>query len=242
MTKNKKSILPYFLTLIPLLSLGQIEQRVNLKNGSDNTSRVIYNREYRNSATDIKYSYIKGSPYLNDSLTIGKIRLLNGDSIISYMRYDMYADEIEFLKNEKLYTVYNKSELDYIIIGDITFIYTKYIDDNQFIKGYLIELIKDKVSLFSSKHVQFISARPPQTMPYSEASPAKFSQVETKWYFAINKQPISQFDTNNEGIKLISLNNDIYRKLKQYIKINKLKIKRKEDLIKLIIYYNSLLE
>lgn len=224
------------------VSYAQNNQRINLTNGSDNTSRVVYNREYRIVERQFDYSAIDGSPYLDDELVLGYGILKNGDSLSFYMRYDMYSDEIEYLKADKLYTITNKPDLYYIVLNNYRFVYKDYISDGIITKGFLIQLYDDNYSLFEKKYTKFQDAKPQKTMPFSEATPAKFKTPRSEWYFSTNSVPISQFTPDNSGLKLISQNDAILKKLKSFIKQNHLKIRKEEDMISLFKYYNSILE
>jgi hypothetical protein len=223
------------------ISIGQNYQRVNINSLSDNTARVIYNRDFRVVETLIDYSTIEGTAYLDDQLVLGYVRLKNGDSLNYYMRYDMYSDEIEYLKEGSLYVISNKNILDFVSLNNEYFVYENYITNNKIIKGYLIQSYKNKISLYRKEQVVFEDKKPPQTMPYSEGNPARFNKLRTTWLFSSETKPIVAFSTDNEGLKLISGSNDQYKMLKAFIKENHLKIKKEEDLITLFRYYNSLL-
>jgi hypothetical protein len=76
-------------------------------------------------------------------------------------------------------------------------------------------------------------------MPYREATPDQFKATPVKWYFTYNNSTITQFKPDNAGLKEVSAK--YYTELKAYIKANKLKIKKEDDLVTLFEYYNKLL-
>lgn len=242
MKKHLKTLLFAIVLFAPKILYSQIYQHVNIKSGLDNTSRVLYNRDFRVADRKIDYSAIKGTSYLSEDLTLGYVKFVNGDSSNYYMRYDMYSDEIEYLKEDTLFVIINKDKVEYIYLNDYIIVHSHYILDDQITKGYLIQSYKDKISLYRKEHVVFEDARPPQAMPYSEGNPARFKKMRTTWLFSSEAKPITTFSTDNDGLKLISGNNDQYKKLKAFIKENRLKIKKEDDLVILFEYYNSLLK
>jgi hypothetical protein len=200
----------------------------------------VYYGDFEIMSSKLDYQDISGSPYLNDELVLGQVIFKKGDSAEYYLRYDIYADEIEYLKNKSLYAVINMPALDHINLNEQTIVYQTYYENGKQSSGFLLQLVTDKYSLYQKLRVKFKDAQPGQSMPYREATPTRFKSTPIKWYFSNDDSPITQFDPYNAGLKQVSTK--YFAELKAYIKANKLKIKKEDDLVTLFEYYNDLLK
>jgi hypothetical protein len=204
----------------------------------DINSRV-YHGDYENLDRKLNYADIEGSPYLSEDLILGEVIFKNGDSAEYYLRYDIYSDEVEYLKNKRLFAVVNMTELDHIKLKDQKFVYKTYYEGDQPMTGYLVQLVTDRCNLYQQHRTQFEEAQPGQSMPFREPSPARFKRLTDKWYFSKEKSAIREFTPNNAGLKQISTEH--FDDLRAFVKTNKLKIRKEEDLVALFEYYNDLL-
>jgi hypothetical protein len=202
-------------------------------------TKDVYYGDFEIISTKLNYSDIAGSPYLNKDLVLGQVIFKSGDTTAYYLRYDMYRDDMEYLINKSLYSVVNIPALDHIDLNGQRIVYKTYYDNNRLSKGYLIQLVIDQCSLYQKLQVKFEDAQPMQSMPFREATPAQFKSTPVKWYFTADDLTIKQFKPDNAGLKQVSVKH--YAKLKAYIKANRLKIKKEDDLVTLFKYYNELL-
>ena len=200
----------------------------------------VYYGDFEIMGGKLIYKDISGSPYLNDELVLGQVIFKKGDIAEYYLRYDIYADEIEYLKNKSLYSVINMPALDHINLNGQRIVYQSYFENGKQSSGFLIELVTNKCSLYQKLRVKFADAQPGQSMPYREATPDQFKATPIKWYFTANNLTITQFQPDNAGLKQVSAKH--FAELKAYIKANKLKIKKEDDLVTLFEYYNKLLQ
>ena len=199
----------------------------------------VYYGDFEILSSKLNYKDISGSPYLNDELVLGQVIFNNGDTTEYYLRYDMYRDEIEYLKNESLYSVINIPALDHINLGGQRIVYETNYDNGRESSGYLIQMVTNQCSLYKKLRVKFEDAQPGNSMPFREATPTRFKTSPVKWYFTSDNLTITQFKPDNAGLKQVSAK--YHTNLKAYIKANKLKIKREDDLVTLFEYYNELL-
>ncbi len=200
----------------------------------------LYIGEYEVLSSKLNYSHIKGSPYLNDDLILGQVIFKNGDSVSYYLRYDMYSDEIEYLQNKRLFTIVNMAALNHINLNGQKFVYQTYYDDGERSRGYLVQLVTNQCSLYRKNHVEFEDAQMGQARPFREASPAQFKPMAVHWYYACDTSPITEISLNSAGLRLIS--NKHFDKLRTFVKANKLKTRKEDDLVTLIEYFNELLK
>ena len=202
-------------------------------------TKDVYYGDFEIISTKLNYSDIEGSPYLNKDLVLGQVIFENGDTTEYYLRYDMYSDDIEYLINKSLYSVVNIPALDHIDLNGQRIVYQPFYKNGRQSKGYLVQLVTAQCSLYQKLQVKFEDAQPMQSMPFREATHAQFKSTPVKWYFTSEDLTIKQFKPDNAGLKQVSAKH--YAKLKDYIKANKLKIKKEDDLVTLFEYYNELL-
>ena len=200
----------------------------------------VYYGDFEIMGSKLNYQDISGSPYLNDELVLGQVIFKKGDSAEYYLRYDIYADEIEYLKNKSLYSVINMPALDHINLNEQRIVYQTYYENGKQSSGFLLQLVTNKCSLYQKLGVKFQDSQPGQSMPFREATPTRFKSTPIKWYFSTDNSTITQFNPDNAGLKQVFAEH--FTELKAYIKANKLKIKKEDDLVALFEYYNMLLK
>jgi hypothetical protein len=207
--------------------------------------RYIGNDEYRGNfepiTREIDYSNIKGSPYLDKKLIRGFVKFNNGDSSVYFLRYDIFSGDMEYLDQDKLFTILKiqLTQLDYISLNNQILVYKDYYIKNKQHTGFLQEMLRNKCSLYQRYRVEFQPAKPAETT-YHEPTPAQFKRKPAQWYYACGNERISLFTTDNIGLRQIG--GPYYGQLKAYLKKNKLKMKRPADLVALFTYYNTLVE
>ncbi|MCD0480763.1 hypothetical protein LPB90_20155 [Chryseobacterium sp. LC2016-29] len=184
----------------------------------------------------MSYSEISGSPYLNKDFVNG-----HADCCKEHipMRYDTYADQIEYKKGGKIYILLKEAPYSKIFLADInTTLVLEDINKNNK-PHYFVLLTEGKISLLkqiSSKIESSIN----NTQKFSSSQKTtSFHQTEPKYYLK------SQIDNGSTYLNVKSLkdiiniypdkNNDI----KSYIKYNKTKFTNEESLVKLIDFINK---
>lgn len=181
------------------------------------------------------YSTIKGTPYLSDDFTQGEI--YTKDSILykALLRFNIYEDEIEFKSDSVIRWIAEPQDIVYVKIDKSVFIYI-HPDKKRNKKGFYYELLEGgKCKLLLRRNAEFLPAEPAK--PYIDAKPARFSMINSTYFLQIDNG-LPQSITNRKSIE-----NAFPEKssvITRYIKKEKISIKEKEDLIKLVKYYNSM--
>jgi hypothetical protein len=184
----------------------------------------------------INYENIQGSPYLDEELIQGYVKFSLGDSNVYFLRYNIYADEMEYLDGSSLKIISNPSELDHVHVNKHSFYYTTYKFRNSFKEGYLEKLVDGTVELYLKYDVDFKKYEEAKSS-YHEAKPERFETGQPTWYASVENGPIKNFEVNKSGLE--SIFQDDYAEVQKYIKSNKLKLRKEEDVIKLFEHYNS---
>ena len=229
-------------TFIMILLAIMISASQSLAQTFIDRNSYTYFGDFEAISLKLNYQDISGSPYLNDDLVLGQVVFNSGDSIAYYLRYDMYADEMEYLNknNKSLNVAVNIPALDHIYLDGHRFVSKSYFENGKQSSGFLVQLVSGQCSLYKSVRVKFEEAQAEQSMPFREATPEQFKSTPAKWYFGYDSSTITSFNPSNAGLKQVFEKH--YTKVKDFIKANRLKPKKEEDLITLFEYYNELLK
>lgn len=179
------------------------------------------------------YSDVQGSPFLYKDFISGELKLNNGTTYKGSLRYDIYGDQIEFKTSDgEIYAVKNPETIQMAILGDQKF---NYFESGEFnnVKGYYEVLVIGNYSLFEK--YQVILKDPETARPYVEAKPAKFLEQDSK--FLIMNTDGQFIEINNK--KDLLLGNGDQKKIEQFLKENKTKPSKKEDLIRFVEFLNK---
>jgi hypothetical protein len=187
-----------------------------------------------NSPANLPYENIKGSPFLFEDFVNGKVKLKDGKTYEGPLRYDIYADEIEFKTSEgEIYTVINPETIEKISLNEKQFIFIP--KSNKSKQGGYFEVLVEGEYLLLTKHGVILKDPVPEK-PYVAAKPATFITKDGKYYLQNENSGLVEIK-NKEAVTSIDPNksNDISK----FIKENKLKLSDKTDLITLVNFLNA---
>lgn len=183
-------------------------------------------------------SNIKGSPYWREefqsaTLFSGSEKRYRG----LLMRYNIYSDQIEF-KNEKdqVQVLTNPEIVRLIEIGEDKIVYRPYQMGGQSVDfGFFLVLEEGPVHLLVKKMMIVQEAKPAGA--YAEAEPARFVSKPDTYFIQSEGRP-ARVIVGKKG--LVELFPDKHKEVSGYIKKNKIKTSKPEELIELVRYYNGL--
>lgn len=181
-----------------------------------------------------QYQGILGSPYLFSEFKDAEV--LTKDSILykGKLRYDMYADEMEYKVKDGIYWLANPERVSYIKIDSLKFIF--YPEPVGKDPGTYYQLLVDGgCRLLVRNDVLFVDAV--KAKPYQDPVPAKFIKRKDFFYLTKGKASIVKIGNKKSILKYLS---DHSSELSDYIKQNHISLTRKDDLIKLVTFYNKL--
>jgi len=199
----------------------------------DKMTRELDNREFIEGSREVKInSNISGSPYLNDSFLSGIVYSKKQEEIAGQYRFNIYADEIEFIKDEKIYSITQLDKYNYFTIGDNKFFYQSYMDGEKTKKGFMIVLAEGNYSLFLKKKIVYMPEE--QGQPYTIPKPNRFEPGEDSYYIASKSDPAKKITSIKELKKAFP---EIVPMIDSYKESKNLK--KKKSLINLVNYLNS---
>lgn len=181
------------------------------------------------------YLDIAGDPYLNNDFIEGKI--ITNDNVVlkGQLRYNIYADEMEFIVKENVYWIDNQDRIESIQYGDHTFMYYLKGED-KFDRGDYYEVLEDgPTKLLLRRKVVLLDAVPAK--PYQDPKPPRF-EPSRDTYFLMRFQGKPEKVTSKK--ELLQLMVDKEPEINSFIKKNKISANNLEDLKKVVAYYNGL--
>lgn len=184
---------------------------------------------------------IQGSPYMEEMFLPARVTA-NIEQIFN-ARYNGVTDEVEVETEKNTIQAINK-----LLPGiTVTFLKTNkiykgmtYFNENgQSVTGFLIPITSEnaKVKLFSKEKIVFVDRKPAKNS-YQEAIPAKFDRLDDSYYIVIDREIAQPLSYNKKEIAALFPNQE--KQILNYISSEKLNIKKKEDLVKLIAHINQI--
>jgi hypothetical protein len=179
----------------------------------------------------LNYRDIEGSPYYTADFIKGVAYLKDGNYATVPLRYDIFRDEIEFMKENKIYWL-KKNDILYVRYGSDILVVTNAITDTSQL-GYFFLKSTGKNKLLCKKIITYNPEVPPKG--YSETIPAKFKEEVDEFYIQFEGNPIQKAKSNKD-LSAIFANN---KSALDYIKKEKIKATKFNDLQRLVNYLNS---
>lgn len=240
----KSKILSVFLTFISLplfcqeMSLPAKQQ--NLENlGKDGYSGMI-------QTYDSRYEGVKGSPYFTEEWSKGEVELENGSRYKKIeLLYNVYTHELLGRNPGKRPVV-----IDEGMVRSFTFYKSNEMDSAKFIKAaslasalsgvdkhqYVQELYKGKCSLYAVNK-KTLSKATFKGAYNTGKNYDEFSSLQADYFFVSQQGEVHPLKPKTQAVlKVLGEKKEI---LKTYINTQKLDPGQREDLIKLISYYDT---
>jgi hypothetical protein len=177
----------------------------------------------------------EGEIYIGSEWPLGTIVLSNGGVIDNYfLRYDIMADQMQFISGKDTLAFASPQELNTISFGGHTFIYDTYQCENTVRKGYfeLIEPGKNKLLLKRLVTYQLPDAKNPDDKALNRY------YIDECFFVSKPGKPANKIMCNRKSA--LSYLNDHSDEIDEYLRITGNKVKTLEDLKKLVAYYNTL--
>lgn len=183
---------------------------------------------------------VEGSMYLNEAFSPGLLVMKATDNVVSNLqfRYNIYMKQMEFIHNGDTLALTKPEKVKYIVFQDQTFAYLQYLKGERIENDYFQILVDGKFQLLHHYKVHFEPRNPPAT-PYNAGNPNdKYSRLDD--FYVQREGELATIVSLNKK-SLLAFMKDKEPQIMQFIKKNKLKIRKPEDAVRLITFYNSLL-
>jgi hypothetical protein len=224
------NFLIYPVKYILLICLILIAENVFSQEGFNNVimeHRLIKSRE---ASRNMNYDDVNGSPYHTPDFVQSRVVFPKGDTVPVNLRFDLFSNEMEF-KNKDWILWMDKNNVNNILYGDEKLILTALPRS----KGlfYLFVLEEGDYSLLVKRSVAFHKAVP--TGAYKDAVPMRFLPEANEYYIKKGSCTPNMIGQKKDLDDLISGNS----KANEFVKKEKIKVSRENDLVKLVKFLNE---
>ncbi|UMQ41064.1 hypothetical protein MKS83_16885 [Chryseobacterium sp. Y16C] len=180
----------------------------------------------------LNYDAIQGSPYLYGDFTSAKALCCNE---IAPMRYDLYADEVQYKKGDVIYTLLRETPYTRIEFLDSKTILVLENIDNE--SKYFIEVVGGKNALLKKVSKKIVSNSDPKKTGFG-----KKDQTST----FVENEPSFYIKAENGKTKLIKNKKDVLdlypeknKELNAFFDVTKIKFNKEESLAKVVNFLNN---
>jgi hypothetical protein len=241
--KMKKTIRIFIFFLFNILLsmelvVGQIQGQVYVERSDELLSKIRLSRNIA-GIEKMTYADIKGDPFLYKDFTEGKLILNTGEIFKLDMRYDIYANQIQFKDNNEIFELLNADRLSGIIIDTLVFRYCYFLtspgDESSAEPSFFIVKTDGKCSLLIRKNIRLQPAVLPQA--YKEAQPAEFIHTSDMYYLKLQDKGAVRVSNKKELLNLLS---DKKTEVEKFMNSKRLGVRNLDDLAKIVVYYNTL--
>ncbi len=176
-----------------------------------------------------------GSAYLNPDWQPGVI-VMKDQTVIEnlHMRYNLYTQQIQFVKETDTMAIGNPEDISKIRIADKEFVYIEYLDNNLVKSGYF-ELRQDG-NCRLLKRWKAMYHLLDETTNNDEQTETFIKDCHC--YLQLGDRPA--FSAGNNKNQLLACFGNKSERVKEFMKKSNIKLKNEEDLKMVIKFYNSL--
>ena len=180
---------------------------------------------------------VEGSPHASSGFVPGTVVT---KSDIRYeqipLRFNIYANEMEFQTEDgTVFYLAAPEILSEVLVGEEVYIYSPYTYGGRLLRGYFKQAVQGRASLLIRQIVNLKEAEP--AAPYKEAQPAKFIKLPDEFFVRMGGAEALKVSNRKE---LLTALQDKSSEMDAFLKKNKTRFNRVEDLIQAINYYNQL--
>ena len=226
----------YFLTLILVFNFSYSQEAVG--NGFDD--QIGSGSFMISTSSSRKNVKVEGSPYVNDQFL--PITITSFENKVFKGRYNAFNGDFEVMDDATGKSfVLNRAMENYEVkfVGtNLTYIILKHIHESgEVTNDFFVKLTASNYNyLLKKESVQFLGERL-ATSTYDKARPAQYKRSKDTYYLKSDDE-IKEVSTNKKDIaKLFPTHS---KTILDYIKSEKIKTNKEEDLIRLFNYINTL--
>lgn len=221
--------------LVSFHSNGQYEKsEISVQNIHSNISLNFKKITYYYSDTTLMPEY-KGKVFLNKHFVTGTVFFNNGQVQTYPMRFNMYNNDIEFLnEQDKIRTIYKSGDIKKVVIAKDTLLLEFASINKKLSRNFFLIVYNGKTKVLELPKVHsFID----QVKMPDENEILSFTQKPSLLFILKDNREARLVKNKKFLLKIFA---DKKNELSAYINSNKLKVYRKEDLIKIVRYADSL--
>ena len=179
---------------------------------------------------------IQGSPYLNKDFINGTIfTTLKVQFVNIPLRYNIYNDQLEFkTPNDEIMAMANPEIIERAEINGISIVYIPFTNTRKTKHGFFYIISEGNATLYAKPEIMY--KEPAESGTFKDPQ-AKFVKKPDLYYIRIGLEQAKKVRNKKEVVAIFPNHQD---EMASFIKKNKIKTNKPEDLKKLVQYYNSL--
>jgi hypothetical protein len=232
MMKPFRLLVPVLLlTAVPLASgqVGRISSERDLIDFMHSDLNYLENQRER-------YASIDGSPYLDESFREGSLSFRGTRYDGLALRLNVYEGYFEFETDEGVkYFDPAETPADTVWMGGDTYLQVYYRSGRNLKRSYMKLLNAGSTAVLRESVI--ILADPQPAQGYDEAKPARFEPRPDKLFIRVEGNTAQEFKGKNSLEEIFP---DHLEELAGFVKAEKLKLKKEEEIIRLCTYYDSI--
>jgi hypothetical protein len=190
------------------------------------------------------YNYLYKAPGFNNS-TDGSIFLgdweranvlfKNGKAIASLkMRYNVYENQMLYRHDDTTYVIGTPDSIAEIKFPNKKFVYKNLVHEDKSEKTFLEVLYASKITLYNAYRIEVVPANYNQALDVGSKN--DLFKIKEQLYFLVD----TKFVVLKKMSKLLDLLGDKKKEVSDYVDKEHLSIKNKEDIVKVLSYYQQL--
>jgi len=225
-------------SLLSLMSMGLFAQRATNHYNIHSRTVDLNEKMLAFGLTEAQFEAIKDEAYANPNFLPGSI--YQGEEIVRsgiQMRYNTYADEIEIKEkpSSKDFGALVKDPDIFVKIGNNIYVFVPH-EQSPDKSGYFNVLFAgERYDLYKRTISTFIEAKEAQSS-YDRATPPSFKKSTT--YYLVDNGTFLEIP--NTRSKIMNMMSSKKKEMHQYVKSNKLDVRKEADLIKALQHFDSL--
>lgn len=185
------------------------------------------------------YSEISGDPFIFKDFREAVLVMGNGEEYNTYIRFDILANEMHIKNNDEIFAIISPEKIQMIETDSIKFIYS-WISKSANVNltkdaSYFIIGTKGNCMLLFRKNIRIQDPEPPKL--YQDAKAAKFIHKKDTYYLKLGNNNAVLIRHKKDIVKVL---NDKKEAIILYMNSNSTDVKKVEDLLDMVKYYNSL--
>ncbi|MDT8402336.1 MAG: hypothetical protein RQ743_11630 [Bacteroidales bacterium] len=180
------------------------------------------------------YENIDGTPYLIQEFEDGKVYLKSGEVLTGKFRFDLYANQVQFINEDIRYVIAYPEKVYKIELNGNVLKYIDYKIDAGIDYDYFITLVEGYYSLYLKKSKTLKD--PVATKPYQQARPARFLDHKDYYYIKAGEMPAQRIRKKKDIVKMCG---EKTPGIQNYMKEEKITFSNEYDLVKLMTYING---
>lgn len=220
------------LLVITILCVGFL----NAQGEKGMSNKTIFSKKY--GMSKILKEDSKGSPYLFDKWNNNTQITLQGENFThNLFNYNIKLERFEAKISSDSIFIVSSSEIDEIKINNKEF--KRLLDPDYQRNSFFEEIVSSKKATLFKKYVITVKEGNFNPMTQAMVSAPKYMVSEEYFLQTDSKEELDKVKLKKSDL-LKQMNSEEKKQIASYVKENKLKYKRLEDVIKIIKYYDTL--